>query len=112
MGHCIQGRLMDYWARINVTVLLFIAVWWNETGFYTFFIPYTFADNRNEIDKNNENCDWDIFEMMNYVYAKFYNHSEHLAADEVTVLFRVRVVLKCYFPKKLHMFWHYNFQFM
>jgi len=42
--------------------------------------------------------------MMNYVYAKFYNHSEHLAADEVTVLFRVRVVLKCYFPKKLHMF--------
>jgi hypothetical protein len=47
--------------------------------------------------------DWkisEIFEMLNVAYSKFYNPSEHLAIDEVIVLFKGRVVFKQYIPKK------------
>jgi hypothetical protein len=39
-------------------------------------------------------------DMLNVVYSKFYNPSEHLAIDEVIVLFKGRVVFKQYIPKK------------
>jgi hypothetical protein len=38
--------------------------------------------------------------MLNDVYAKYYNPTEHLASDEITVLFKGRVVFKQYIPKK------------
>jgi hypothetical protein len=38
--------------------------------------------------------------MINNAYAKFYNPSEHLAVDEIIVLFKGRVVFRQYIPKK------------
>jgi hypothetical protein len=43
----------------------------------------------------NENSD-----QLSYAYAKFYNPSEHLALDEVIVLFKGRVIFKQYNAKK------------
>jgi hypothetical protein len=43
---------------------------------------------------------WDIFEIINNAYTKYYNPSEHLAVDEVTDLFKGRVVFKQYIKKK------------
>jgi hypothetical protein len=62
-----------------------------------------FSDNRNEIDKTEENCDrlWkihDMLEILKEAFSKLYNHSKHLAVDEVTVLFKRRVVFKHYIP--------------
>jgi hypothetical protein len=33
-----------------------------------------------------------VFKNINMPFSKFYNHSEHLAADEVAVLFKGRVI--------------------
>jgi hypothetical protein len=38
--------------------------------------------------------------MLNDTYAKFYRPSEHLAVDEVIMLFKGRVIFKQYIPKK------------
>jgi hypothetical protein len=36
--------------------------------------------------------------MFSGTYSKFYSPSEHLAVDEVIVLFRGRVIFKQYIP--------------
>ena len=41
-----------------------------------------------------------VFDKLNKAYAKFYNHSEHLAVDEVIVKFKGTVIFKQYIPKK------------
>jgi hypothetical protein len=41
-----------------------------------------------------------IFDKLNNVYAKYYSPTEHLAIDEITVLFEGRVIFKQYIPKK------------
>jgi hypothetical protein len=41
-----------------------------------------------------------MFDMLNDAYAKYYSPTEHLAVDEITVLFKGRVVFKQYIPKK------------
>jgi hypothetical protein len=38
--------------------------------------------------------------MLNVAYSKFYNPSEHLAIDEVIVLFKGKVAFKQYIPEK------------
>jgi hypothetical protein len=42
----------------------------------------------------------DIFEMINSAYAEYSKPSEHLALDEVIVLFKRRVIFKPYIPKQ------------
>jgi hypothetical protein len=37
---------------------------------------------------------------MNDAYVKVHSASEHVAVDDVTVLFKGRVILKQYIPKK------------
>jgi hypothetical protein len=46
-----------------------------------------------------------LSDMLNDTYAKFYSPSEHLAVNEFIVLFKGRVVLKQYIPKK-QTFWY------
>ena len=41
-----------------------------------------------------------VFDKLNDAYAKFYNPSEHLAVDEVTVKFKGRIIFRQYTPKK------------
>jgi hypothetical protein len=38
--------------------------------------------------------------MINNAYAKYYNPSEHLAVDEIIVLFKGQVIFKQYIPKQ------------
>jgi hypothetical protein len=45
-----------------------------------------------------------IFDMLNDAYAKYYSPTEHLAVDEITVLFKGRVVFKQYILKKYKCF--------
>jgi len=41
-----------------------------------------------------------MLDILNVVYSKFYNPSEHLENDEVTVLYKGRVAFKQCVPKK------------
>jgi hypothetical protein len=63
-----------------------------------------FADNSVRHDRDEEyDRLWKIravFDTLNQAYAKFYNPSEHLALDEVTVKFKGRVIFRQYIPKK------------
>jgi hypothetical protein len=63
-----------------------------------------FADNAQRPDQGEEyDRLWKIttiFETQNQAYAKFYNPSEHLAVNEVTVKFKGRVIFRQYIPKK------------
>jgi hypothetical protein len=72
-----------------------------------------FADNSQRRDDEGEEYDRlrkirTVFDKLNETYAKFYNPSEHSAADEVTVKFKNRVIFRQYIPKK--MFQHQNLQ--
>jgi hypothetical protein len=76
-----------------------------EDRYLHIFLFLHFTDNRNEIDTTEENYDrlWqlrDLFEILNKAFSKFYNPSEHLVVDEVIILWKGRVVLKKYIPKK------------
>jgi len=41
-----------------------------------------------------------VFDKLKKAYAKFYNPSQHLAVDKVTVKFKSRVIFRQYIPKK------------
>jgi hypothetical protein len=41
-----------------------------------------------------------IFDKLSNSYAKYYSLTEHLAVDEIIVLFKGRVIFKRYIPKK------------
>jgi hypothetical protein len=41
-----------------------------------------------------------VFDSLNDTYSKYYVPSEHLAVDEIFVLFKSRVNFKQYMPKK------------
>jgi hypothetical protein len=41
-----------------------------------------------------------IFDKFNEAYEKYYSPAEHLAVNEITVLFRVRIIFRQYIPKK------------
>jgi hypothetical protein len=41
-----------------------------------------------------------LFDQLRDTYAEFYTPFEHLAVDEVTVLFKGRFIFKQYIPKK------------
>jgi hypothetical protein len=64
----------------------------------------------NQRDKTNKNYDrlWKIkslFTMLIDNDTKFYSPSEHLAVNEVIVLFKGRVNFKQYIPKKHKTLW-------
>jgi hypothetical protein len=64
-----------------------------------------FTDNKNEPQMTDENSErlWKIqnlFEILNMIFSKFYSPPEHLTIDEVTVLYKGRVIFQQYIPKK------------
>jgi hypothetical protein len=64
-----------------------------------------FSDNINQLDKNDSNYDRllkmrTLSDQLIDACAKFYSPYEHLAVDEVIVLFRGRVIFKQYILKK------------
>jgi hypothetical protein len=74
----------------------------SEQGFFTNFFLNTEIYRPDKPGKNYDRL-WKIrslFDMLSDTYAKFYNQSEHLAVDEVIMLFKGRVIFKQYIPKK------------
>jgi hypothetical protein len=97
MGHNMHNRLRDCWTRAK--------------QFFTPFLPHYhflhilrywhFTYNEKEIDRNDENYYrlWkirEIFYVFDVAFSKFCNPYEHLAFDEVIVLFKGKVVFKQY----------------
>jgi len=104
MGHELKDTLHDYWSRLRQLHNPF----YGETTARDRFLHVQrflhFADNSQRPDEGEEyDRLWKprtVFDKLNEAYVKFYNPSEHLAVDEVTVKFRGRVILRQYSPKK------------
>jgi len=67
-----------------------------------------FSKKMNQLNKN-DNYDklWKmrtLYDQLSDTYAKFYNPSEYLAVDEVTILLKGRAIFKHYIPKKYKCF--------
>ena len=101
MGHTIQGRLEDYWTKLEQLCCAFYRQTMARSRFYHILRFLHFTDNNRTVDSHDRL--WklrDIFEILRTNFAKFYNPSEHLAIDEVIVRFKGRVIFKQYIPKK------------
>jgi hypothetical protein len=99
MGHDQRHSLKDYWSR--------------EEQYYTPFYSNIMACDRFFHIlrflhfENNDNPDYDrlwkirrIFDTLNNKFCELYNPTEHLAVDEVIVLYKGRVVFRQHIPKK------------
>jgi hypothetical protein len=105
MGHDQRDRLKDYWSTLEQFFMAFYGNTMKLDRFLHILSFLHFSDNRNEPDKTDENYDrlWKmrtIFDKLSDAYAKYYSPIEHLAVDEIIVLFKGRVVFKQYIPKK------------
>jgi len=72
-----------------------------RSRFYHILWFLHFMDNNRTVDIHDRL--WKIrglFEILRTNFAKFYNPSEHLVVDKVTVKFKGRVIFKQYIPKK------------
>jgi len=115
MGHTVQGRLEDYWMKMEQLHTPF----YGQTmacARYCHILRFLHVtdNNRNGVDRTDDRL-WkirDLFEIIRTNFSKFYNPSEHLAADEVIVKFKGRIVFKQYILKKHATFQHQNVQTM
>ena len=103
MGHTVQGRLEDYWTKMEQLRTPFCGQTMARARCYHILRFFHFTDsNRNGVDRTDDRL-WkirDLFEITRTDFSKFYNPSEHLAVDEIIVKFKGRIVFKQYIPKK------------
>ena len=105
MGHTVQGRLEDYWTKLDQLCCPFYRQTMAHSRFYHILWFLHFTDNNRTIDSHDRL--WkirDLFEILWTNFAKFYNPSEHLVVDEVILKFKGRVIFKQYIPKKCKYF--------
>ena len=104
MGHELKDKLHDYWLRLRQLCNPFYGETMAQDRFLHIQRFLHFADNSQRPDKGEEYDQlWKlttVFDKLNEAYAKFYNPSEHLVVDEVTVKFKGRVIFRQYIPKK------------
>lgn len=86
---------------LNISTQYFTVIY----VFHSFLRVLCFSDNMNQPDKTGKNYDSpletiSLFNMLTDNNAKFKSPSEHLAAEEVIVLFKQWVIFKQYFPKE------------
>ena len=102
MRHTIQGRQEDYWTKMEQLRTPFYGQIMSCARYCHILRFLHFTDNnRNGVDRTDDRL-WkirDFFEIIRTNFSKFYNPSEHLAIDEVSVKFKGRVVFKQYIPK-------------
>ena len=103
MGHTVQGRLEDYWMKMEQLRTPFYGQMMACARYYHILRFLHFTDNnRNGVDRTDDRL-WkirDLFEIIRTNFSKFYNPSEYLAEDEVIVKFKGRIVFKQYILKK------------
>jgi hypothetical protein len=105
MSHDHRDRLKGNWSKLEHFFMAFYENTMKQDRFLHNLRFLHFSDNRNEPDKTDENCDRlckmrTIFDKLNDAYAKYYSPTENIAIDEITVLFKGRVVFKQYIPQK------------
>ena len=104
MGHELEDTLHDYWSRFGQLHNPFYGEAMARDRFLHIQQFLHFADNSHRPDQGEEyDPQWKlraVFDKLNAAYTKFYNPSEHLAVDEVTVTFKGRVSFSQYIPKK------------
>ena len=107
MGHTVQGRLEDYWTKIEQLRCPFYGETMARARYYHILRFLHFMDNnRNGSDRTDERL-WkirDLFEIIRMNFSKFYNPSKYLAVNEVIVKFKGRVLFKQYILKKRECF--------
>ena len=107
MGHTVQGRLEDYWTKMEQLRTPFYGQTMGRARYCHILRFLHFSDNnRNGVDRTDDRL-WklrDLFEIVRTNFLKFYNPSEHLSIDELIVKFKGRVVFKQYIPKKCKRF--------
>jgi len=102
MGHTVQGRLEDYWTKMEQLRTPFYGQTMAHARYYHILRFLHFTDNRNGVDRTDDTL-WkirDLFEIIRTNFSKFYNPSECLAVDEIIVKFKGGVLFKQYIPKK------------
>ena len=103
MRHIVQGRLEDYWTKMEQLRTPFYGQTMARARHYHTLRFLHFTDNnRNGIDRtDNRLCKiQDLFEIISTNFSKFYNPSEYLAVNEVTLKFKGGIVFKQYISKK------------
>jgi len=107
MGHTVQGRLEDYWTKMEQLRTPFCG----QPMACAFYISRTIIGM--ELTEQMTDCGkYETFEIVRTNFSKFYNPSKHLAVDEIIVKFKGRLVFKQYIPKKTQTFRHQNVQTM
>ena len=100
LRHCKQDKLTKYWSRAYNYHTTFYGNCMKQGRFFHILCYLHFTD-ENEPDMMDENSDWlwkirNLFEILNEKFSKYYNPSEHLAIDEVTVKYQGRVIFRQY----------------
>jgi len=83
MGHTVQGRLRDYWTKMEQLCTPFYGLTMARAQYFHILHFLHFTDNRNGVDRKDDRL-WklrDLFEIIRTNFSKFYNSSEHLAID-------------------------------
>jgi len=82
MGHTVQGRLEDYWTKMEQLRTPFYGQMMARARCYHILRFLHFMDsNRNGVDRTDDRL-WkirDLFEIIRMNFSKFYNPSEYLA---------------------------------
>jgi len=107
MGHTVQGRLEDYWTKMEQLCTPFYGQTMACARYHHILCFLRFTDNNwSGVDRTDDRL-WkirDLFEIIRRNFSKFYNPSEYLAVDEVIVKFKGRIVFKQYILKKRERF--------
>jgi len=100
--------MKDYWSTVDQFFTAFHFNILKQDRLYCVLRFLHFSDNKNEHDKTEENStDWKIRAVLDKLsdsYAKYYSLTDHLAVDEIILLFKGRVILKQNIPKKQKQF--------
>jgi hypothetical protein len=104
-----RDSLADYWSMTEQFHTPFHSKTPKRDRFFHIIRFLHFSNNDTGIDKNDPHYDRlskvrTVFDMLNDAYSKYYDPSEHLAVDEVIVLFKGRVIFRQYLPKKYKRF--------
>jgi hypothetical protein len=104
MGHDIWDSLADHWSTIKQFLTPFYSTTMKYDRFFHIIQFLHFSNNDSATDENDPNHDrlWKLrnaSDSLNEAYSKYYTPSEHLAVDEIIVLFKGRLNLKQYSPR-------------
>jgi len=105
MGHDQRDYLKDYWSREEQYFTPFYSKTMVRDRFSHILRFLHFENNDNPPNRDDPHYDrlWkirNIFDTLNNKFYELYNLTEHLAVDEVIVLFKGRVIFRQYIPKK------------